>query len=58
MKNIEELINKKEFATAKEELLKILEKDEKNIEALKLLGLCYVNLGEYILSTSFCPFNV
>ena len=47
MKNIEELINKKEFATAKEELLKILEKDEKNIEALKLLGLCYVNLGEY-----------
>lgn len=47
MEKINELINNKEFALAKQELLNILDKDEKNIEALKLLGLCYVNLGEY-----------
>ncbi len=47
MEKINELINNKEFAIAKQELLKILDKDEKNIEALKLLGLCHVNLGEY-----------
>lgn len=47
MEKINELINNKEFALAKQELLKILDKDEKNIEALKLLGLCHVNLGEF-----------
>ncbi len=47
MEKINELINNKEFTLAKQELLKILEEDEKNIEALKLLGLCHVNLGEF-----------
>lgn len=47
MEKINELINNNEFALAKQELLKILKDDEKNIEALKLLGLCHVNLGEF-----------
>ena len=47
LENINELINNKEFEKAKEELKEILQKDEKNIEALKLLGLCHINLEEY-----------
>ena len=50
MKNLENaqtLINDNKFEEAKIELLKILETDEKNAEALKLLGLCYVNLEDY-----------
>lgn len=47
LEKINELINNKEFAQAKEDLQKILEEDEKNIEALKLLGLCHINLEEY-----------
>lgn len=47
LEKINELINNKEFAQAKEDLQKILAEDEKNIEALKLLGLCYINLEEY-----------
>ena len=47
IQSINELINKKEFEQAKNELLSVLQDDEKNIEALKLLGLCYVNLEDY-----------
>lgn len=47
MEKINELINDKKFELAKQELLKILENDERNIEALKLLGLCFVNLEEF-----------
>ena len=47
LEKINELINNKEFVQAKEDLQKILAEDEKNIEALKLLGLCYINLEEY-----------
>lgn len=47
MEKINELINNKEFALAKNELLKVIENDEKNIEALKLLGLCHINLDEF-----------
>ncbi len=42
---INELISLKEFETAKSELEKLLETEPNNIEALKLLGLCNVNLG-------------
>lgn len=42
---INELISSKEFEEAKLELEKLIEADSKNIEALKLLGLCNVNLG-------------
>lgn len=47
MENINELINNKNFKLAKEELLKKFENNEKDVEVLKLLGLCYVNLEEY-----------
>ena len=47
LENIQELLNKKDFETAKKELINIIEKDEKNIEALKLLGLCHINLEDY-----------
>ena len=47
LENIQELINNKEFEKAKKELLLIVKEDEKNIEALKLLGLCYINLNDF-----------
>lgn len=47
LEKINELINNKEFEQAKSDLKKILAEDDKNIEALKLLGLCYMNLEEY-----------
>lgn len=42
---INELIAEKSFEEAKTELEEILNQDGKNVEALKLLGLCNVNLG-------------
>ncbi len=45
--SINQLINDKKFEEAKNGLLEILKSDEKNIEALKLLGLCYINLNEF-----------
>ena len=50
MKNLDkvkELINEKNFEQARDELLSIIKEDEKNIEALKLLGLCYINLEDF-----------
>ncbi len=44
---INELINEKKFEEAKKELAEIIKSDEKNVEALKLLGLCHINLGEF-----------
>lgn len=45
MKKVEELIANKQFAKARADLAKIVADDNKNIDALKLLGLCHVNLG-------------
>lgn len=42
---INELVANKEFEKAKKELLEIQKQDEKNVEILKLIGLCNVNLG-------------
>lgn len=42
---INDLISVKDFEAAKADLQILLSEDEKNIEALKLLGLCNVNLG-------------
>lgn len=47
LEKINELINNKEFEKAKENLTELLKSDDKNIEALKLLGLCHINLDEY-----------
>ena len=47
MEEINKLITEKEFAQAKNELQKIYEKYSQNYEALKLLGLCHINLDEY-----------
>ena len=47
MEEINKLITDKDFEKAKEELKILVEEDNKNIEALKLLGLCYVNLEQY-----------
>ncbi len=50
MKNLDKingLIKDKKFEDAKKELTAVIEDDEKNIEALKLLGLCHINLGEF-----------
>ena len=44
---INELIAEKNFSEAKEYLQNMLQNDEKDIEALKLLGLCHVNLNEF-----------
>ena len=44
---INELINNKKYLEAKKELQTIIHENEKDIEALKLLGLCHVNLGEF-----------
>ena len=44
---IQGLITDKDFNQAEKELLKHLQENEKDKEALKLLGLCYVNLGKY-----------
>ena len=46
IEHIENLISEKDFNGAKQELLKLEEKD-RSIDTFKLLGLCYVNLGEY-----------
>ena len=45
--NINQLVADKKFEEAKELLGKFLHGDEKNVEALKLLGLCHVNLNEF-----------
>lgn len=47
VEQIQEFIAKKDFESAKQELVKFTENNEKDVEALKLLGLCYVNLGQY-----------
>ena len=47
MEEINNLIADKNFKQAELELEKILETDEKNLDALKLLGLCYVNLQKF-----------
>lgn len=44
---INELIAARDFEQAKKDLKQLLETDADNIEALKLLGLCNVNLGLY-----------
>ena len=41
---INEQISNKEFETAKIQLEDLLKEDEHNIEAMKMLGLCNVNL--------------
>lgn len=49
LKKIQDLINEKNFSEAKQQILEIkcenYTKDD--VELLKLLGLCYVNLGEF-----------
>ena len=47
MEEINKLITDKNFEVAKVKLKNILDQDEKNLEALKLLGLCYVNLEQF-----------
>lgn len=50
MKNLDkinELINNEKYEEAKNELKAIVNGDEKDADALKLLGLCHMNLGEY-----------
>ena len=47
LEKINELINNKKYVEAKEELAKLIHGDEKDAEALKLLGLCHINLGEF-----------
>ena len=47
MEKINELITDNKFEQAKERLEEVLRTNPKNIEALKLLGLCYVNLEKY-----------
>ena len=47
MEEINKLIADNNFAQAKSKLEELLKTDNKNIEALKLFGLCYVNLGQY-----------
>lgn len=44
---INELIAEKNFTEAKNLLKEIIKNDENNIEALKTLGLCHLNLDEY-----------
>lgn len=44
---INKLINSKKYEEAKKELQTIIRDDEKDVEALKLLGLCHVNLNEF-----------
>ena len=45
--NIKDLINEKKFTQARDELKILIEDDERDIEALKLLGLCDINLDNY-----------
>ena len=45
---INELINAKQYEEAKKALEPLIhDNDEKDIEALKLLGLCHINLNEF-----------
>jgi len=44
LNEINELIGQEEFASAKVQLEELLQTDEHNIEALKMLGLCNINL--------------
>lgn len=44
---INELINSKKYTEAKKELEALIHGDEKDVEALKLLGLCHINLNEF-----------
>ena len=44
---INELINNKKYTEAKEELKALITDEEKDAQALKLLGLCHINLNEY-----------
>ena len=44
---INELINNKKYTEAKEELKSLITDEEKDAQALKLLGLCHINLNEY-----------
>ena len=59
MRNLEEKLNtsadliaKKDFAAAQILLENIIAHQPKNVEALKNLGLCYVNLGEFTLAAN------
>lgn len=47
LEKINELISQKEFEVAKNELDQLLITNQDNVEVLKLLGLCNVNLGLY-----------
>ena len=47
MEDIDKLIAENKFEEAQKKLEQLLEKDSNNNEALKLLGLCYVNHGKY-----------
>lgn len=44
---INELINSKKYEEAKKELESLIHNDEKDVETLKLLGLCHINLNEF-----------
>ncbi len=44
---INTLISEKKYKDAKQELEKLINCEEKDIEALKLLGLCHINLNEF-----------
>ena len=44
---INELIKEKKYEDAKKELIGIISDEEKDVEALKLLGLCHINLNEF-----------
>ena len=47
LEKINELIKEKKFEEAKKDLISVIKNDEKDVEALKLLGLCHINLGEF-----------
>lgn len=47
LEKINQLIADKKFEEAKQELAGLIHGDEKDVEALKLLGLCHINLNEF-----------
>ena len=47
LEKINQLIADKKFEEAKQELTGLIHGDEKDVEALKLLGLCHINLNEF-----------